>query len=383
MNRLTILALIYLLVAASCSKDSQTPEFDPADQSQQLIGKTPSEQITFDQIEMISSKIEEVKEMRGSRYQRSNCTETVFVPDDYPTIQEAIFAVCENGNVFVRSGVYQESPGIDTDGIFIKAIGEVTLKGGFGMGANNVSIHGFSIDNSFSEFSRVGIACGPGFNGFDLKHNTIYSSGTSPVGYPFGHIGIYLEYSDDNRIVQNDISGNMEVGIYIDAIRLDFPGSSGHPFGGSTNNVISNNTITGIFGNLDVFYAGTGIQLRGDTDNTTVNGNTVNSSNGWGISLWSFANLGKECDHNTVKNNAVEDHSSNGIEVYFGGSDNTIGPNNESNANGQAGIVLYDYSADNHVFNNTALNNGFCDLVNLGTNNTFKKNTTDCDLGVD
>ncbi|MEM3378725.1 MAG: hypothetical protein QXV09_05445 [Candidatus Bathyarchaeia archaeon] len=38
----------------------------------------------------------------------SSTTETVIVPDDYRSIQEAINAVADGGTVFVRNGVYKE-----------------------------------------------------------------------------------------------------------------------------------------------------------------------------------------------------------------------------------------------------------------------------------
>jgi hypothetical protein len=386
-----IIPLLAIFLFASCSNE-ETISDEKIESQNFSIGKAD---VSYELIENLSRKFNEFKATNEAREKMSRingkkaeCTETVFVPDDYPTIQEALFAVCENGNVFVRSGVYNESPGADKPGIFIKAIGDVTLKGGFGLGADNVKIHGFKIDNAYSNWGKVGIASAPGFNGFDIKHNTIFSTeNINTPGLPFGHIGIYLNYCDNAIIAENTISGNMEVGIFIDAVGLDFPWSPPHPFGSSSNNTISNNTITGIIGDIDVLYPGSGIFLR-NADNTRVQGNNIDTTNGWGIRL--TADYGQSCDDNIVKNNSVKNTLYDGIGSYFDGngtiginSNNTIGPNNESNYNGYSGIHLDEYSHNNHVFNNTAMNNSSCDIINEGTDNTFKNNFSDCTIGVD
>ncbi|MCS5491329.1 right-handed parallel beta-helix repeat-containing protein [Algoriphagus limi] len=386
-----IFPLLAILFLASCTNEDIVP-IEKID-SQNFSTKKVEMSTTL--LEQLSREFDEFRATNEVRKQKAKingkkveCTETVFVPDDYPTIQEAIFAVCENGKVFVRSGTYYESPGTETPGIFIKAIGDVTLKGGFGLGADNVKIHGFKIDNAYSYWGpKVGIASAPGFNGFDIKHNTIYSTETNNPYLPFGHIGIYFGYCDNAIIAHNNISGNMEVGIFIDAVVLELPGSPPQPFRSSINNTISNNTITGIFGDLNVLYPGSGIVLR-CADNNRVQGNNIDTTNGWGIRL--IADFGQSCDGNIVKNNSVKNTLYDGIGSYFGGngtiahnSNNTIGPNNESNNNGESGIYLDEYSLNNIVFNNTAKNNSLCDIVNEGTDNTFKNNSSDCAIGID
>ncbi|RPA68556.1 right-handed parallel beta-helix repeat-containing protein [Cyclobacteriaceae bacterium YHN15] len=385
-----IISLLAILFFASCTNE----DIVPIEKIDSQSFSTKKAEMSYALLEQLSREFNEFRATNEVRKQKANingkkveCTETVFVPDDYPTIQEAIFAVCENGKVFVRSGTYYESPGTETPGIFIKAIGDVTLKGGFGLGADNVKIHGFKIDNAYSNWSKVGIGSAHGFNGFDIKHNTIYSTETNNPYLPFGHIGIYFSYCDNAIIAQNTISGNMEVGIWIDAIGLDFPWSPPHAFGSSSNNTISNNTITGIIGDLNVLYPGSGINLR-NADYTKVQGNNIDTTNGWGIRL--MADFGQSCDGNIVKNNSVKNTLYDGIGSSFGGngtialnSNNTIGPNNESNNNGELGIHLDEYSLNNIVFNNTAKNNSLCDIVNEGIDNTFKNNSSDCAIGID
>ena len=392
MKKVIAVSLFSFLLFYSCIEESQFQEDQTNSFNPDAIITKQRSLMSLDIIESISQKMDEIKTAQlnslTAKKKNSDCQKTVFVPDDYPTIQEALFAVCENGKVFVRSGVYNESPGTDKEGLFIKAIGDVTLNGGFGLGANNIKIHNFKIDNTTSIWGEVGIASESGSNGFDIKGNTIYGS---------GHLGIYLPYCDNASIVQNQISGDMEAGIFIDAFIFELFGIE-HPFGGNTNNTITNNTVTNLIADLDNFYPAYGIVIRGDTDNTRIQGNTVNTTNGWGISLESWAEFDLYCDNNIVKNNVSTNNALNGLEVFGGGSNNVIGPNNECYDNDEIGIHLYaakdffsdfyDFDGDegptnNYVFNNSAFNNGICDIVDEGSGNSFKNNNADCTVGLE
>ena len=150
MKKILVLLVFTIGIITSCSKDEPMQEDSPIASYDNLKGSIQKGDLDFRQINLISKKLDNLKKDTKSNIQKSGCLQTVFVPDDFPTIQEAIFAVCEYGNVFVKTGVYNESPGTLTPGIFIKAIGDVTLNGGFGIAADDVKIHGFKIDNADS-----------------------------------------------------------------------------------------------------------------------------------------------------------------------------------------------------------------------------------------
>ena len=88
---------------------------------------------------------------------------TIFVPDDYPTIQGAIDNSKKDDIIYVRNGTYYENIIIDKS---IKIIGEdkdTTIIDGFRNGsvikvlADNVFINDLTIQNSSNSFNNAGI----------------------------------------------------------------------------------------------------------------------------------------------------------------------------------------------------------------------------------
>lgn len=369
-----------LIIAGAFFTSCQKVSTESLEYSKQEVNsqdfKVEHHDFSIDQLDFINDKFSKMADRNNERLSTlgnnsfKSCTETVVVPDDYATIQEAVDAVCAYGDVIVKPGVYNEDAVvINKPGVHVKAIGDVLLNGGFGINdyVNDVTIQNFKIDLT-TAYYIVGIG---GFynNGCNIQQNTIYGA---------NHIGIYFRYCNDLSIKQNHVSGPMDYGIFIDGF-IDG--------GTATNNTIAQNYVSDMSPT-----PGVGILLRGDCDNNTVKGNTVMSTT-WGISLEGH-NLtsNASCDYNVIKNNIVKNNVENGIEIYYyvaseypignGPTENTIGPNNRSNNNGLAGIDLWEYSNNNHVFNNSALNNATCDIINDGTGNTFKKNIAGCTIGV-
>ncbi|MEJ2595252.1 MAG: right-handed parallel beta-helix repeat-containing protein [bacterium] len=297
-----------------------------------------------------------------SENSQRECVETAMVPDDFPTIQEAIDAVCEGGNVLVKTGIYNEILTVYKPDLNIKAIGDVTLNGRFFLNsdANGVKIQKFKIiipDALFAIFAdRV--------EGGEFIQNSISGSGFE------GDAGIVYWRSNGASIKNNQVS-NVYWGILC-ATYLDDGFTS-------NNNMILNNTVTGITGL-------TCVGLQFNSDYNVINGNYVVENPIWnnaGIMLNSWPEGDNSCDHNIVKNNVVNENGFRGIWLDDGGHYNTVGPNNTANANALTGIMLDMYSSNNHVFNNTALENLECDIVDEGgTDNTYKNNTAECTSGL-
>jgi parallel beta-helix repeat protein len=156
--------------------------------------------------------------------------DTIIVPDDYPTIQEAINHAKEGDTVFVYNGTYHENLFINK---MISLIGEnktITIIDGTEIGTvvsvteNNVTISGFTIQNSGSESDDSGIRLYS--RDCSIKDNIIVncnrgiSLGNS-YGNTFEHnivrnnkYAIYLILSFYN-IFKDDVVENNTCGIYL------------------------------------------------------------------------------------------------------------------------------------------------------------------------
>jgi parallel beta-helix repeat protein len=209
---------------------------------------------------------------------------TITVPDDYPTIQEAINNANDGDTVFVKSGVYQQLNYDNTTPVSIVINKSISLIGqdeettiisgvsappppqplppGFNhiiiINADNVTIKGFTIQNGFfgcwvfgsgclisdSKFinNDEGVSLEAGgntvsdcfFNGstscgiviFESSNNALTSNVVQKAS--FGGINVYSGSS--NTIVGNEISDGADFGIILDMF--------------SANNTVANNEIT-------------------------------------------------------------------------------------------------------------------------------------------
>jgi len=204
----------------------------------------------------------------------------IVVPDNYTTIQQAVYNAPDGGIVFVRKGQYNESVTVTKS---LLLIGED--KGSTKIDANsvgpdllitsdNVNVTGFLIMNTPTPGSDepwwmpnyVWPKWGPNIQIRNASRCNIY--GNSLVT---GLVGFLLEDSSDNSIVDNDISVNSGVELH-----------------SSSGNYIANNTIRG----------GNGIRIESSTNNTVFN-NTITDSV-LGISLSSASS-------NTLRENKLVD----------------------------------------------------------------------------
>jgi parallel beta-helix repeat protein len=139
---------------------------------------------------------------------------TIIVPDDYPTIQEAVVYANEGNTIFVRNGTYYESVVVYNNSVsLIGENKETTIIDGGGVTnvtlthAGNNTIMGFTIRNS--ELGGLVINCpGNRISGNNIANN---------------YNGIYLisEYSSNNVISGNNIKNN-EYGICLDYSNSNF-----------------------------------------------------------------------------------------------------------------------------------------------------------------
>jgi parallel beta-helix repeat protein len=301
--------------------------------------------------------------------------QSITVPTDFATIQEAVDAASEGANIFVNSGTYTEDVVISTAGLKLQARDNVLLNGSFILaeGADNVTIKKFNIDATNSAFI-TGIF-GVNANGCQVVQNTITAI---PANFTVDQGGIYFMSCDGVTVSNNTVTGADWAIVFVS--------SSEYGNGTCNNNMITNNTMSA---NYVV-----GIQIQGNCQHNTVSNNTVSEgtdsyiTNG-GIYLYGIPDyiglpevLQGECNNNIVKNNNCTEGSA-GIAILFNAYNNTIGPNNTTNKNYYYGIFLYSGASNNHIFNNTALNNVVCDIVVQDDgvpclNNTFSNNNYVC-----
>jgi len=228
---------------------------------------------------------------------------TIIVPDDYPTIQEAINNANEGDTIYAKAQLYYENIvinknnltllGEDKDTTIIDGSGSLTV---MHVTANNVIISGFTIQNGFGGIVLVDSdSCA-------ISGNIITNNGNATR----------LISSDYCHIVGNVISDNFVLGI-----RLY----------NSDNSLISNNVLVG---------NGHGIGLVSYSMNNTVVGNKVTLGQYDGIGL------GRYCNNNVVACNTLSDNQ-HGMRLYLS-SESTIYHNNFINNTQQVYIYTSGYA---------------------------------------
>jgi len=230
--------------------------------------------------------------------------------DVYPgeSIQDAINLAQSGDTVFVHAGTYYEHVVVNKTVSLIGENRDNTIIDGSNTGtvanvtANNVTISGFTIRRSGSNYSLESPDCGIRvlFSNNNISHNTIKNN----------TYGIILGYQ---------------------------------PLHSSANNFLSGNSISN---NEDV-----GILIWVSNNNTIIGNDVSNNTNGIGL-FWS--------GNNTITGNDVSSNEKSGIILTNNSSDNVIVgniiANNHAPTAFDAGIYFF-YSSGNLIFHNNIINN--------------------------
>jgi len=231
------------------------------------------------------------------------------------SIQEAINSAQSGGMIFVHSGTYYEHVVVNKTVVLIGEDKHDTIVDGNFTGTgihitvNNVTISGFTIQNSGEQLWVQGGIFVDHSSGNNVSNNIITNNG----------VGMFLQDSNSNTISGNNIFSNKHSGIGIER---------------SYNNTLIGNTV---FSNN---YRG--IVLWGEGGYNTLIGNNVSSNNAEGI------HLARQCSHNTVVGNTISDNLY-GIHVSDS-SNNMIFHNNLINNTNQAFV---------HYLSTNAWDNGY------------------------
>jgi parallel beta-helix repeat protein len=188
---------------------------------------------------------------------------TVYVPDNYTTIQEAIDNVGDNSTILVRAGIYQESIVIDKPLTLTGENSETTVIDGNGASVvvelvATCNITGFTIQNGQIGIRGIGVwgisPPVPQFTGHRIEGNRV-------TGNSYG--GILLEVCANDTVVNNIVTDNILFGIHL---------------WNSVNNTVNNNTV---------MLNGHGITLYGNTFNNTLrNNNMTQNTYNFGLVMW-------------------------------------------------------------------------------------------------
>lgn len=246
---------------------------------------------------------------------------TITVPDDYPTIAEAVDNASPGDVVFVREGLYHENVLIDKalllsgeDSQNTVVIGEGNINNGnvFTLAASNVTVEGFTIRSvDYSSTKQYA-------NGVNIKGDNCTVRGNNILNNFWGVLCPIQSYT---LITENNITGNHKEGIRF--------------YGGSFNSILEN------------FIAGneaSGIAIEGYSN--IISGNTI-KNNTRGIGLGS--------SYSVVFANLISQNSES--SMYFVGSNNTVAANLVSDS--QWGIYFPPYFAapnGNKFFHNNFVN---------------------------
>jgi len=253
-------------------------------------------------------------------------SQTVVVPDEYITIQDAINVADEGDTIYVKKGVYHENVGIDKPVSLIGEDRDSTIIDGnppegyrvpISINCDRVEVTGFTLSYGYAGI-QVGAVkyCNISGNRItNAQHGIVLVSSwnNNVIGNIFESIGpscaIQLNYANQNLVHRNYIDSCVE-GIQI---RDD-----------SYSNIISENTII----NSD----DQGIRLLYSDDNEVTENNITNS--GIGISIYVSNN-------NTIYHNNFIDNTEqiSTDEWYaqqwgYGFSNNTLNQNYWSDYNG-------------------------------------------------
>jgi len=256
---------------------------------------------------------------------------SITVPDDYPTIEEAIRAADQGDEIFVRAGLYPENIVVDKTIALRGENREVTIGTGSGtcvsITSDKVMFTGFTIkdgqDQGISITSSMCLVADNNINGMTR----------------FGGIFLDGRYSrvEGNIIFNNSICGNEDCGISACT--------------SSKNSIIANKINQNLF---------VGLFLMLDSSFNLVSDNELVGNNDAGICL------GMNCCNNTIVNN---DASENGwkwgpldaswinasLYLHQTSCYNRISGNRISN--NQVGVQLETYSDNNMIYHNSFIDN--------------------------
>ncbi|MCW4022257.1 MAG: right-handed parallel beta-helix repeat-containing protein [Candidatus Bathyarchaeota archaeon] len=304
---------------------------------------------------------------------------TIVVPDDYYSIQQAVDAANDGDTVFVKEGTYHESVIITKSLSLIggnekktKIVGTSKLNGtAVLLRHDNITISGFTIESARNSIHSRGI---------HLLH--VRFCKVSNCIFQVNYVGVWLYEASENIIENNHINGKDSLA-YSDGIYLQY----------SHNNIIQNNTAKeyqhgyGILlhsstkNNVNTnlaFNCRGGIYFRLSSDNNTATDNQVRLTTGFfegkteNLILGSFGLKIEASCNNLVESNTFL-NTSNAVQLISSSYGNSI-ENNQISYCIYCGLGLANNANNNTILENTIANNKHGIEIARCTDNKLRNN---------
>jgi parallel beta-helix repeat protein len=251
------------------------------------------------------------------------------VPEDYPTIQDAINAASPGDTILVSAGIYYENVKVHTTVEIIGENNKTTIVDGsstgtvFSIKANGVSIIGFTIRNGGDRNNGINLY---GYRNAIIRDNIIFNN----------VVGIDLSQADSNLIEGNLLYNNSMYGIDLSW---------------SDSNTLRNNNISESAYGIELYVS---------------HGNLVLKNHIWDNSYGIYIPYGSK---NNVSRNLFTDNSWGVFLAYA--NQNVIERNFIS---GSAEGIKITRSKDNYVINNNLTRNSYGIKLTHGGANTLQGN---------
>ncbi len=310
----------------------------------------------------------------------------VYVPDNYPTIQQAINNASKGDTIVVRDGIYVENVVVNVESLTIKSENgsancilqaAYKRKPVFDVNADHVNISGFTIKGADKGINLNANRC-------SITNNNVSNN----------YYGIYLYSSNNSTLANNRMFNNtynLEIwrGYYnnidktntvngkpvyylVNQEDIQIPSDAGYVGLINCQNIsvrdliLANNgqgvllvhTKNSRIENVTVLGDWSGIYFYSSSNNVLVNNTIV--SNTFGVWL--------DCsNNNTIANNTV---TNNDYGMYFSYSNNNTLTNNNISLNTWLG-VYFSYSINNMLLNNSIWGNWAGNYVSSSNDNTL------------
>jgi parallel beta-helix repeat protein len=251
---------------------------------------------------------------------------TIYVPDDYSTIQAAVNDASSGDTIIVYPGTYTENVSVNKDHLTIQsqngADSTITQ-------AANPNDHVFEVTADYVNISGFTIKGATGKNGVYLKSAQYCDVSNNDISNNYN--GVCLYTASHNKIMNNNVSNN--VGAF----------GTNNPRGGVYLYNSNGNKIT----HNDLSHNQDGIVLKGSSNENDVEHNNVKSNDYWGIIL-------ENSHNNKIASNTVNENGWGGIRLKASSSNNNIIRNSVSKES--RGIYLGD-SNNNCIYLNNFVGN--------------------------